>query len=428
MASQPASDGRVHPINNPLYSNRNASGMLDAFASQIQSMGLSALANLDYPDNITRHVESWNKEQSYRNEKGDELRVAVFGEVGATALGTILRSSGNFYSRSGDTFKRIEDSTKVRDTIALCVPTCATVAVYNTVVNQAIALGQITAADADEDANKGEASSFPFPRHWTKPSVEGRDEHDVLMIHLPPKYSVPAEAGATKTKRTQKRRLDEVDGGTPTTAAQSPTTSGSAVPIPGPDRIKLGAHYDPALLPDFGGELFNLHKAKLVQQDIRNVDNSLVAPWDTYSVLRTGTLILALVTLHCYNMTDTFGKEPKKRRIYQLHAESIRVLDPSDEFVEPRTRPLPPDGLARSTASLPSRAASASFDNFSIPSPSKATTSAETSGGKALASSASQGGEGSSSSAATGAGAGSLDDMMGVEDDGNIKDKRKKRK
>jgi hypothetical protein len=48
-----------------------------------------------------------------------------------------------------------------------------------------------------------------------------------------------------------------------------------------------------------------------------------------------------------------------------LNAENIRILAESNEYVEPRDRPLPPNG-PRVVASLPTRAL-ASFANFVVP-------------------------------------------------------------
>ncbi|KAJ7120674.1 hypothetical protein C8R43DRAFT_1136625 [Mycena crocata] len=362
-ASPPASStgaspppGRRHPVNNPTYEKRAASGMYDKFSTQLENMGLTALTNVEYPDDITRKITEWNKEASYVNADGTEFRASVLGEIGGTAMGTVLRSTGNFYAGRGDNFRPIVDKTKVRDTIALCVPTCSTVKCYNTCINQCIALGQITAADADEDARKGE---FPVVKEWTKASVEGRQQHDVIVVHLEPKYSVPSAAGAPKVRRVAKRKLDEVDD-------ETPVDRDDPGEFPGPDDIKLGAHYEPTLLPDFGGDMFNLTKGKLAQQNIKNKKGELIPPWKIYEELRPGTLVLALVTLHVYNMMDTFGKEPKKRKVYQLHAESIRILDPSDEHVDARSMPVPPSDFVRATSSLPGRAVS-SFNNFVVP-------------------------------------------------------------
>lgn len=71
--------------------------------------------------------------------------------------------------------------------------------------------------------------------------------------------------------------------------------------------VKVGAFYDPALAPDFGGSFFDLNHNKLVQLDIRDEDNELVPAWKFYEVLRPGTLILANVSLHCFVMKAGAG-------------------------------------------------------------------------------------------------------------------------
>ena len=68
--------------------------------------------------------------------------------------------------------------------------------------------------------------------------------------------------------------------------------------------IKLGALYDPRLLPDYGGPLYNHMSAKLVQRNIVDLaTGSLVAPWDEYDKLCTGTVIIMKVLLHTYTMS-----------------------------------------------------------------------------------------------------------------------------
>ncbi|KAG1752316.1 uncharacterized protein EDB91DRAFT_1077748 [Suillus paluster] len=62
--------------------------------------------------------------------------------------------------------------------------------------------------------------------------------------------------------------------------------------------------------------------AKLQQLDIRNVDNDLIAPQEWYSSLKRGTLVMIRATLHAFNW--------KERRVYQLNAHTIRVMDPSN--------------------------------------------------------------------------------------------------
>jgi hypothetical protein len=67
-------------------------------------------------------------------------------------------------------------------------------------------------------------------KSWTKASVDGRKQHDIMMIHMQPKYAVrsffnsptkfpvhsfplqtPSAAGAPRVRRTAKRKLDDLD-------------------------------------------------------------------------------------------------------------------------------------------------------------------------------------------------------------------------
>ena len=80
------------------------------------------------------------------------------------------------------------------------------------------------------------------------------------------------------------------------------------------DKIKLGALYDPRLIPDYGGPCFDHHHAQLKQLNIKDVDGKLVPPWKLYELLKPGTLIIANVTLHCFVFPE--GERGRKVRCY----------------------------------------------------------------------------------------------------------------
>ncbi|KAG1784310.1 uncharacterized protein HD556DRAFT_1315194 [Suillus plorans] len=82
--------------------------------------------------------------------------------------------------------------------------------------------------------------------------------------------------------------------------------------------ITTNTFYEPTVLPDYGGELFQHANAKLCQLDIRNVENILIPPQEWYSSLRRGTLVTIRATLHAFNW--------KEHRIYQLNAHTIRAI------------------------------------------------------------------------------------------------------
>ncbi|KAJ7802843.1 hypothetical protein B0H13DRAFT_1931667 [Mycena leptocephala] len=374
----------------PVYGERNASGLYDAIADQVEWMGPDALANL----------EGWSKNHRYVDRKGDELRTAIVGEIAGPEWGTVLRAHGNYFSRNSDNFKPIDDDSKIKDTLAITVPTNSSTRMYNTVLNEVIALGQVTSANADEDAQN---DRDPIVKNWTKASKPDSENHDVIMLTMLSKYAVPSANGAPKPKRTAKRKLDEVDD----EVQPAKSFVAEETQYPADADIKLGAHYEPSLLCDYGGAYFNHSKAKLVQLDVRDAKNNLIPPWKFYDALKPGTLILAMCSLHCYTMAEDRQKKTKDRKIYQLNAHTIRVLAESDEYIETRTRPIAPGD--RVTTSLPQRPPPASFDNFIVPavSPPSSTTSPH-----------------SSSSSAT---AGSKGDME-MDEDGKKKKGRRARK
>ncbi|KAJ7153781.1 hypothetical protein C8R46DRAFT_1228070 [Mycena filopes] len=366
----PKSNSASHPtrtlgpdLSSPIYGDRKASGQYDSIAQQLLDMGPGALANLDYPGTITRSIEDWSKNHRYLNAQGEELQVAVVGEVLGPAQGTLVRASGNYFARDGDNFKPVDDKSKIKDVLAIGVPTASSRKLYNTFLNQVIVACQIAGENADEDARLGKT---PIVKAWTKASKEGSNNHDIMIINTLPKYGVPSAAGAPRARRVAKRRLDEEDEDEP---GPDTTKDSDEIQYPSDDDIQLGAHYEPTLLPDFGGSYFNLVKAKLVQHDIRDLDNALIPPWKMYDALKPGTLILALCSLHCFNMVDSGGKEVRERKIYQINAHSIRVLSESDEYVEVRTRPIAPNSSDRPNAVLPERAVAAAFSNFVVAAP-----------------------------------------------------------
>ncbi|KAJ7024242.1 hypothetical protein C8F04DRAFT_969285 [Mycena alexandri] len=346
---------RLPAHNSAVYAERNSSGIYDKVADQVLEMGVDAFANIDYTKDYTRHVEDWSKNHRFMDRSGNELRTAVVGEILGPAMGTMLRAQGNYYAHDGDDFKPVDDKAKIKDTIALGVPTQASVKMYNTFLNQVIGANQIVTANANEDTRNGR---HPIVKNWSKAGIEGSDTHNVLMLTMLPKYGclpvIPKRNPVVQSNLFPSIIDDE-----------HPIYFLSSV-VSALD-IKLGAFYEPSVLQDYGGSYFNHTKAKLVQLDVRNIKNELIPPWEFYEALRPGTLVLWLVSLHCFSMTDDGGKERKERKVYQMNAHSIRVLSESDELVEPRTRPIAPNSPERSVAALPKRAVASSFANFEVP-------------------------------------------------------------
>lgn len=100
--------------------------------------------------------------------------------------------------------------------------------------------------------------------------------------------------------------------------------------------IKLGAFYNPRLLPDYGGPFFAHVKSKLIQLDVRDGtptgNNALIPPWKFYDWLKPGTLVMVQASLHIFLMTDTDFKagnaRPKKRKVHSVRVRLILVCSP----------------------------------------------------------------------------------------------------
>ncbi|KAG1741549.1 uncharacterized protein EDB91DRAFT_1131097 [Suillus paluster] len=129
-----------------------------------------------------------------------------------------------------------------------------------------------------------------------------------------------------KRPRVAKKAIANTNEGAESKSTDA-TVNGSNKESTQESAITTNTFYEPTVLPDYGGDLFQHVNAKLRQLDIRNVENILIPPQEWYINLKHGTLVMIRATLHAFNW--------KERRIYQLNAHTIRVMDPSKLEVEP---------------------------------------------------------------------------------------------
>ena len=78
--------------------------------------------------------------------------------------------------------------------------------------------------------------------------------------------------------------------------------------------VVLSAFYDPWVLPDFGGPLFQLVHAKLIQRNLTDIFDQLILPWETYDKLWPGTLVLMKVQLLTFDIKDAQHNGSRKVR------------------------------------------------------------------------------------------------------------------
>ncbi len=74
-------------------------------------------------------------------------------------------------------------------------------------------------------------------------------------------------------------------------------------------------------MPDYSPVEFGLMKNKLVQHDIRDIDDRLIPAWKLEEGLRPGAIVLVSATLHVYNI-DNKGAVVGFRRVSVVFSSS----------------------------------------------------------------------------------------------------------
>ncbi|KAG1793307.1 uncharacterized protein HD556DRAFT_1443734 [Suillus plorans] len=137
-----------------------------------------------------------------------------------------------------------------------------------------------------------------------------------IIVNTEQLYAVPKamqQAMQGKRARVTKKAISKTDS-TPDNKGVGGSSSAETVTTKEHTHdaaVTTNTFYEPNVLPDYGGELYQHVNAKL--------------HW--YSSLRRGTLVMVRATLHAFNW--------KERRVYQLNAHTVRVMDPSKLDMEP---------------------------------------------------------------------------------------------
>lgn len=176
----------------------------------------------------------------------------------------------------------------------------------------------------------------PFPQQvepleWIRHS-DPDSAPNLLCVYMGPKYELPAGVAPIRTKQkravvSKKPTRIMVDSPPSVTSSIAEGSAPSRPPASGmsasllvsifvllsPTDIKINALYDPRLLYDYGGPVFDHRLSKLKQRNIVDQTNTLVPPWDEYSELRPGTVVLMKISLHTYTITNDNGRLRKVR-------------------------------------------------------------------------------------------------------------------
>ncbi|KAK6983814.1 hypothetical protein R3P38DRAFT_3333646 [Favolaschia claudopus] len=358
MSSNNTVDPPLVDSRDRIFLERLEDGMYASVNKQILERPTS-LALLEYigtkkrPATMFRGVD-WANNLVFNDGPGknaNEIRATMFGEIAEPVHGTMVSARGNHYEgNTSSTFKPIDDKTKVKDVLVLRAPSLCGIETSGLWNNQRALLQDIIAVEKNQDAAFGWQPFYNVP---FRSSTTDNPRDDMIAIYTQKKYGVPASAGApasagstppsTPQKTVRSRRAfvpgggldsDNEDGPGGSIDPISPGDRSNSIEVPGPEKIFLGAFYDPRLLEDFGGPSFQLVKARLRQLDHRGANNKLIPPWNHYSAFRPGSLIVATVSIHIYTFKAEGTDRDKDRKIFQIEAHTIRVLDESDFPVE----------------------------------------------------------------------------------------------
>ncbi|KAG6849602.1 hypothetical protein H0H93_007054 [Arthromyces matolae] len=320
------------------YANeRSASGFYEELTNQIRLLGKSCLADVKYGVDFARVVEAYSNNQSYVYRTGEVFRTKIFGQIAPIFAGTNISARGNhFMGKPGNSIAPIYDGTRVKDVLVVEVPTSCNSALGSLFNNQIATLNDVRGADEIEEQTEGKIYRV---RECMRNFVgDDSTEKKMIVIHMGCKYGRPPSTGVEvgRKKRTYVDSGDISGVGSNTSETE----------------IRLGAFYDPRLNEDYRGPLFRLKMDRLVQQDVRAEDGELVAPWLLYQALKPGVLILADCSLHVFLIKD----KAFTRKIYQINAHNIRILDGSDSAPIPRLVPSIPDNTLLSIHQMESAA------------------------------------------------------------------------
>ncbi|KAH7931401.1 hypothetical protein BV22DRAFT_1053387 [Leucogyrophana mollusca] len=359
-----------------VYTARVQSGLYDSVVDQILALPQgTALAMSTYEEDFRRVTNNWSGNFSYQSANTTvEHESILVGQLCHSSMGTKFNARGNHYAGTGFNPIFIEDKSRVKFVFTLSVPTNATHRMQTLWDNQVATLNEVI--DADREELKRRSKNLPF-KEWTDHSTSDKNLPPDLINVLSGQIYVVRDADPTakRTKITKKSiakssetkesiasrpskteeldfdsNMQDDDGNM---AESSPHIPEVPANVPTASTNDL---YNPSILPDYGGELFRHEKAMLRQLDMRDTDNNLVPPKDWYNTFTPGCLIMARVTLHAFSW--------ESRRVYQLNAHSIRLLDKSIEPVEERLGGVVPNTSDATSSS--NTAASAAMSAFSL--------------------------------------------------------------
>ncbi|EDR01886.1 uncharacterized protein LACBIDRAFT_332879 [Laccaria bicolor S238N-H82] len=312
------------------YAEHVKNGIYESLLENLTTSGTGFLSSCECNTDFF-HKTTWGAD--YQTSTGAEFRFNIFGEIQPESLGTKQGALGDFYIGSQSNPMYITKDSKIKNRFALGVPSNCPTKLSRLYDNQLVALNEVVEFERKQDLE--EKKDYVVKEWITASKMDGPG--DIITITSPYKYKSPEESEkrVPTIRRVMKRLRDvdvlDIDSHTDASPTESEGATSSHITSTYPEP-KVGQLYPPTVLPDYKGKLFRNQECMLVQHEILDIDRKLIPPWDQYSALRTGTLIMATASLHCFTMKirDVKGNPTgKERKIYQINFHRLLVIDGS---------------------------------------------------------------------------------------------------
>ncbi|KAJ3897805.1 hypothetical protein F5879DRAFT_995514 [Lentinula edodes] len=319
-------------VSTPTFLKRLApNGVYDRLGDAFSDMGTAAVANADVDSTFFEYTPNELQPDChfYRDCQSVEYTGNLFGEVLGQAHGTFIGARGNHYpGPNAGRPNQITDQTKARCSIVIGCPSFAPGRLKDIWHNQLCTFVGLR------------RSELKMPncqvKEIVKPIVPERGVDAItltggLMYTCPRRYRPlgESEASGSSTAVTAYKKRP-LSGQEPCPTPPESTTHETTWPTG--DEIHVGAEYDYRLMPDSGGRLFSLKKAKLVQPDWRDISGALITPWSNHASLRPGTVIVANISIRTFTIRAKGTRKPE-RKIYQALINHLQVVAESDVHV-----------------------------------------------------------------------------------------------
>ncbi|KAJ4464239.1 hypothetical protein C8J55DRAFT_567020 [Lentinula edodes] len=339
-----------------LEARRKPNGIYQDLIQRFSDMGVASIANAEYGVHFFR--KNWGDDFTthfcYVDEDSKEFNGNVFGEILSEAHGTAVGARGNHFPRNNSqSVNQITDSTKARCNIVLGCPSNAPSRLKDLWHNQLCTLRSISDADRQQDPLDVENV---HAKHIVQNNGATSD-FDAIVLTGGLMYMVCDNENNGDNEREHAYQANINPKKRKITSLKGPDDESLERVV---DRQHLlypnGAMYDYRLMPDYGGRMFALSKAHLVQPNWRQLDGSLIKPWNNYLQLSAGTLIVVNISIRMHVLQPK-SKKQTTRRVYQAIINFLKVVADSDI---PVTCPSPPSISVSSTTISSGRSAAAS--------------------------------------------------------------------